>query len=304
MMDGRDNSQMHTRHLGEVSLSNTAPLEPLATGPLEIETPWVVEMRVVGTANTIQVQVRESMTIGRSDSDQRIFPEIDLLPYNAFNQGVSRRHAVIELVDGRLFLKDLNSTNGTRLNNVPLKPHEPYRLRHGDQLTIGQLRLQLLFAVVPAHDITTRFKITDALKHQTQELAKLAHNKHILVIEDDPSVGEVFRLSLERAAFKVTYVNSVVNALSIVIQGMPDAIVLDLMLPDFNGLDFLRYVRKNNPHPHVPILVVSASSGTFKVNQAMDAGADTFLAKPVSVEELVNGVSKLLGLPVASLETT
>lgn len=300
MPQRHDSTEVNTRHLVETpQLSNTAPLKPLGTGPLDLELPWVVELRVVGTASMIQAQVRDTMLIGRSDSEQQIFPEIDLLPYNAFGLGISRKHALIKTKDGRLYIEDLNSTNGTRLNNVPLHGGQEYRLRHGDQLTLGQMRLQVLFAVVPAHDVTMRIKVPANIQRQTQELAKLGHNKHILIIEDDPSVSEVFRVTLERGGYKVSAVNSVVNALSIVIQGMPDAIVLDLMLPDFNGLDFLRYVRKNNPHPHVPILVVSAASGGFQTAQALDTGADMFLPKPVSVEELVASVSKLVGLQVA-----
>jgi CheY-like chemotaxis protein len=292
-----DPPKTKTRHLEGAPIS-TAPLVASTTGPLDMGLPWVIEMRVVGTPSTIQAQVKESMLIGRGDVDQQVFPEIDLLPYGAFTLGVSRRHAVIDTREGRLFIKDLNSTNGTRLNNVPLQPFEQYRLRHGDQLMLGQMKLQVLFTVVPVHDQTGRYGLSRGLETQTQELARLAHNKDILIIEDDLSVAEVFRASLERAAYKVAIVNSVVNALNVVLQKMPDAIVLDLMLPDFNGLDFLRYVRKNNPHPHVPIIVVSATSGGFQTNQAIEAGADAFLSKPVSVEDLVSAISRAVGLPL------
>ncbi len=294
--------QLLTRPLAGIEPSpanNTAPLHPAVTGPLDTSLPWVIELRVVGTASTLQARVQADMVIGRSDNDQRIFPEIDLLPYNAFAMGVSRKHAVIEVFEGRLYLKDLNSTNGTRLNNVPLQPHQRYRLRHGDQIMIGQLRLQVLFAVVPAHDVTSQVPTTENLNRQTQELARLQHHKHLLIVEDDQSVAEVFRVTLERAGYHVTCVTSVVNALSVVIQGMPDVIILDLMLPDFNGLDFLRYVRKNNPHPHVPIIAISASSSAYQKAQALDAGADSFMPKPVSVEDIVQSVSRLVGLQPA-----
>jgi CheY-like chemotaxis protein len=290
-----DQTPAQTNHLSDIQLT-TAPLTMATTGPLDLTLPWVIEMRIVGTPSTLQVQVRETMLIGRGDIEQQIFPEIDLLSYNGFALGVSRKHAVIETQEGRLYLKDLNSTNGTRLNNVPLQPFEQYRLRHGDQIMFGQMKVQVLFAVVPNHDQTGRYIKTGALQTQTQELARLAHNKTVLIVEDDPNVAEVFRLMLERAGYKVTIVNSVVNALSVVLQKMPDAIVLDLMLPDFNGLDFLRYVRKNNPTTHVPVIVVSASSSSFQTAQAIEAGADAFLAKPVSVEDLIATVTKAVGL--------
>ena len=304
MSSSFDPNNVYTRHLGGIDIS-TAPLEPLATtGPLDLSLPWVIDMRVVGTPNTIQVQVRESMLIGRSDAEQQVFPEIDLVPFNAFAHGVSRRHALIEIQDSRLFIKDLGSTNGTHLNGVQLKAHEPYRLRHGDQIMLGQLKLQVLFAVVPMHDVTGRYRMSDALIGQTQELARLAHNKLVLVIEDDLSVADVFRNSLGSAGFRVRQVNSVVNALSAFLQETPDAIVLDLMLPDFNGLDFLRYVRKHNPELRVPVIVVSASAGSFQATQAVDAGADAFLTKPVSVEDLVAVISRAVGLEPSSPPAT
>ncbi len=304
MTSSFDPKSVYTRHLGSIDIS-TAPLKTSAvTGPLDLSLPWVIDVRVVGTPNTIQVQVRESMLIGRSDADQQVFPEIDLLPFNAFAHGVSRRHAVVEIQDSRLYIKDLGSTNGTHLNGARLKPHEPYRLRHGDQLTLGQMRLQVLFAVVPMHDITGRYRMTEALKTQTQELARLAHNKLVLVIEDDMSVAEVFRSSLSSAGFRVRQVNSVVNALSAFLQETPDAIVLDLMLPDFNGLDFLRYVRKHSPDLRLPVIVVSASSGSYQAAQAIDAGADAFLTKPVSVEDLVAVISRAVGLEPQSPPTS
>ncbi|MCL4246628.1 MAG: response regulator [Anaerolineae bacterium] len=295
-----DSSNMHTRHLAESKLP-TGPVSAGNSGPLDLSLPWVIEMRIVGTPSLIQVQVGDKMVIGRSDAEQGVFPEIDLLPYNAFGQGVSRRHAVIETHDGRLYIKDLDSTNGTRLNGGLLTPHEPARLRHGDQLSFGQLRVQVLFAVVPMHDMTGRYHMPENFKKQTQELARMEHNKRILVIEDDLSVAEVFSATLDRAGYNVTHVNNVVNALSMVIQNMPDVIVLDLMLPDFNGLDFLRYVRKNHPHPRVPIIVVSAASGGFQTNQAIEAGADVFLTKPVSVEDLLHASTKAVGLRMSGI---
>src|SRR5690606_1098067 len=74
---------------------------------------------------------------------------------------------------------------------------------------------------------------------------KLAgQGKRILIIEDDQAVGEIFRLALEQEGYAVTVVNDVTKALGVVFQGMPDAIVLDLLVPDANGLDLVRYVRK------------------------------------------------------------
>jgi two-component system KDP operon response regulator KdpE len=63
------------------------------------------------------------------------------------------------------------------------------------------------------------------------------------------------------------------------------------MLPDMNGLDLVRYVRKQHGQTHVPMLVVSGATGGFQMNRALEAGADVFLGKPVAVDELVQAVS-------------
>jgi len=195
-------------------------------------------------------------------------------------------------------VRDLNSTNGTRLNNVLCKPGEEYRLRHGNELTLGTLRLQVSFAVVPALTDTQR---VGATTKETAHPSASGNGKRILVIEDDNDVGNVFRMALEYAGYKVLLVNDVTKALGVVFQGMPDAIILDLMLPDMNGLDLVRYVRKQKTQKHIPMLVVSGAIGGFQMNQALAAGADAFLGKPVAVEELVQAVANAVkvGMPPA-----
>ncbi|MBI1259516.1 MAG: response regulator [Chloroflexi bacterium] len=291
-------SQVNTRHL---KLPNVeAPITPSATGPLDLKRPWVVEFRVVGTASTLQVRVGDAMMIGRGDTASGYAPEVDLTAFDAFAKGVSRKHAMITIKDQRLMVRDLNSTNGTRLNNVVCKPGEEYRLRHGNELMLGTLRLQVSFAVVPA--LTDTQRVPSATK-ETANPTVSGNGKRVLVIEDDHDVGNVFRMALEYAGYKVLLVNDVTKALGVVFQGMPDAIILDLMLPDMNGLDLVRYVRKQKTPKHIPMLVVSGAIGGFQMNQALAAGADAFLGKPVAVEELVQAVGNAVKLGAPSPST-
>lgn len=281
------NFTMNTRHL-KVPTSSPTVAAPRATGPLDRSLPWVIELRIVGTASTVQTQVQDKMLIGRADAERKISPEIDLGPFRAFANGVSRQHAMILIKDERLYIKDLGSTNGSRLNGALCEPEQEYRLRHGDELTLGQLRLQILFAVVPVTEAKTQTAEAPAAPVTIPANGK---GQHILVIEDDKDVGVVFRMALEKAGYVVTVVETVTKALAVVFQKMPDAIILDLMLPDMNGLDLVRYVRKQHQQPRVPMLVVSGATGGFQMNQAMEAGADVFLGKPVAVDELVKAVS-------------
>ncbi len=66
-------------------------------------------------------------------------PEIDVTPFNGRDKGVSRRHAEFVTIEGQLYVRDLGSTNGTRLNSQLLQPHRAYCLREGDLLQCGNL---------------------------------------------------------------------------------------------------------------------------------------------------------------------
>lgn len=278
-------SDRETRYLDRPRTETPAPLR--ATGPLDEELPWVIEFRVVGTASTIQVQVQEAMTIGRSDPQRGVYPDVDLGPHGAQHRGVSRQHAVIIARENRIAVKDLGSVNGTRLNGRVMTPDQEYRLRHGDELEVGELKLQVRFAVVPTLSGTRG----DTLNHAA--IPVIGKGQHVLVVEDDEDVGKVFSIALEHAGFRVSVANSVVSALGFVSHQLPDAIVLDLLLPDMSGLDLLRYVRKEFKR-HVPMIVVSGATGGFQANQAKDIGADVFLGKPISVEDLVRAVASFL----------
>jgi len=293
----------NTRLLTQSQPQDHTPMPVRTTSPLDV-VPWVLEFRVVGTASTIQVQVSESMNIGRSDADGNSQPEIDLTPHGAYTHGVSRRHAQILSKSDRITIKDMNSTNGTRLNGYVLSPDHEYRLRHGDELTIGQLRLQVLFAVVPTSgDNTPMPGMLKTSKPEGENIPMVGTGQRVLVIEDDSDVASVFRLALEHAGFDVTVYNNGGAALTAVSARLPDAIVLDLMLTDVSGPDLIRYVRKQEGGADVPMLVVSGATGGFQMNQALEAGANLFMGKPVNVHELVQTVGNLIGKQQAATAT-
>lgn len=277
-----------TRHLDIPDTGTYMPVRA-TTGPLEEALPWVIEFRVVGTTSTIQAQVHEAMIIGRSDPQRGIYPTVDLTEHGARNGGVSRQHAIIMVKDNRIKIRDLGSINGSKLNGYVLVPHEDYRLRHGDELEIGQVKLQVRFAVVPTVNGTS-----EVSKSDHQSLPVVGHNEHILIVEDDRDVAKVFSIALQHMGFRVTIMENAVSALGFVTQQLPDAVILDLMLPDMNGLDLVRYVRKQPKGGDLPMIVCSGATGGFQINQAKEAGANLFLGKPVTVEELSKAVASVL----------
>lgn len=273
-----------TRHLKPSQKGRLMPKRE--TSPLDSQLPWVMEFRVIGTASTLQMQVRGSMVIGREDPEQNVYPEIDLTPFEAYRKGVSREHAVVVVRDDGLFIKDLGSTNGTRLNDFELLAGEQYRLRHGDEISIGQLRIQVGLTVVPA-------QLGDA-PMLPDDVPVVGSGQHVLVIEDDKEVGAVFTMALEQAGFSVTLANTAESGLGYITHQAPNVIILDLYLPDMNGLELLRYVRRQPQTKATPLLVVSSATGGYQKKEALEAGANNFLGKPINISELIQAVNDVL----------
>lgn len=90
------------------------------------------------------------VVVGRVPDDEAQGTDIhfDLTPFGAYHFGVSRQHAIIKLRDGYLYLEDLGSTNGTRINGFQLTTHQPYRMRDGDEIEFGKLRTSIRFRTV------------------------------------------------------------------------------------------------------------------------------------------------------------
>jgi pSer/pThr/pTyr-binding forkhead associated (FHA) protein len=82
--------------------------------------------------------------LGRSSEDQPEKPNIDLTEYGAYEKGVSRLHATIRKAGNSFQIVDLGSSNGTRLNGNRLAPQQAYPLLHGDILSLGKLKIQIL----------------------------------------------------------------------------------------------------------------------------------------------------------------
>ena len=83
----------------------------------------------------------EEICMGRRDPSHGAYPHLDLTPYGGRKRGVSRHHARIYQVGKHLFVEDLDSANGTLLNDRRITPYLPYPLRGGDRLQLGKLQL-------------------------------------------------------------------------------------------------------------------------------------------------------------------
>jgi hypothetical protein len=93
----------------------------------------------------LMVQIRHEVILGRVSEQTESSTSINLTPYGADELGVSRRHARLLRDDQAVYLMDLRSTNGTRLNGEPLPLSVEKRLRDGDEITLGRLKMYVYF---------------------------------------------------------------------------------------------------------------------------------------------------------------
>lgn len=112
----------------------------------------------------------------------------------------------------------------------------------------------------------------------------MADEKTILLVEDDARLSEINRRALERAGYRVHAALTLAQARRLFAQAAPDAIVLDIRLPDGNGVDFLREIRERTG---APILLLTAVSGYQETLDGLAAGGDDYLNKPCDLNLLV-----------------
>jgi pSer/pThr/pTyr-binding forkhead associated (FHA) protein len=112
--------------------------------------PWRLLMQIGGdNQTTVGMEVSDTIVLGRTDPLTDFHPELDLTPYGGQENGVSRRHVTITQGGKALYVKDLGSTNGTRINGFQLEANQLYRLRDGDELELGRVRITVRFVRSP-----------------------------------------------------------------------------------------------------------------------------------------------------------
>lgn len=125
---------------------NTAEVNALlSAGTDQFDETMILRLEVEGSPTPILVYPREETSLGRRDPAGGTMPDVDLTSYAAYRMGVSRRHALFKLQDGRLQLVDLGSSNGTMLNGVKLAPHQPRMLHDGDSIMLGKMSLRVIY---------------------------------------------------------------------------------------------------------------------------------------------------------------
>lgn len=116
----------------------------------------------------------------------------------------------------------------------------------------------------------------------------------ILVIDDDLNLLQMVRLMLERVGHEVETSHKGAEGIERATRNPPDLAIIDIMMPGLNGYDVVRRLREHPVTARVPILILTARSQLMDKQTALDAGANAFLSKPVSAQQLIERVEAVL----------
>jgi two-component system KDP operon response regulator KdpE len=118
----------------------------------------------------------------------------------------------------------------------------------------------------------------------SSRLSHMADHSRILVVDDETQITRVLRTTLSSHAYDVRVANDGETALEIMKDWTPDLVITDLSMPNMDGLELTRRLRSNSK---VPIVILSVRGEERTKVQALDAGADDYVTKPFSMEELL-----------------
>jgi serine/threonine protein kinase len=104
----------------------------------------LVCLHIVDTGQVLDLELNREYLIGRKHKSQPILPDIDLSPFNAYEWGISRLHASLSVQMNQVIVSDIGSANGTWIAGERLPPDTPRKLKHGDVLHLGKLKVQVL----------------------------------------------------------------------------------------------------------------------------------------------------------------
>ena len=117
---------------------------------------------------------------------------------------------------------------------------------------------------------------------------------HIYIVEDDKNIREIEMFALKNSGYAVEEFENAKLFFSRTVEKVPDLVLLDIMLPDMDGLEIVKKLRSRPNTVRVPIILVTAKTTELDKVKGLDIGADDYLTKPFGVMELISRVKALL----------
>ena len=119
----------------------------------------------------------------------------------------------------------------------------------------------------------------------------MSRSKKVLIVDDDTNICELLRLYIEKDGYDTVIANTGTQAIRLFEQEKPDLIMLDIMLPELDGWQVCREIRKKSP---VPIIMLTAKGEVFDKVLGLELGADDYVVKPFEAKEIIARIRAVL----------
>jgi CheY-like chemotaxis protein len=118
--------------------------------------------------------------------------------------------------------------------------------------------------------------------------------KQVLVVDDDPLMHRLFQHHLEKAGYQMVSAKTGREGLDLASRQLPQLIVMDIMMPDMDGLEALRELKKGDATRNIPVIVITANGHHMARKESEQSGAAVFLTKPFSPMQLLTEIKRIM----------
>jgi two-component system phosphate regulon response regulator PhoB/two-component system alkaline phosphatase synthesis response regulator PhoP len=132
------------------------------------------------------------------------------------------------------------------------------------------------------------------LEIRRPEVFTQINQKNIVIIDDEPDIVELVSLHLNKAGYRVRSFENGTKALDYIQVNPPDMILLDLMLPDYDGLELCKMLKKDEKYGQIPVIMLTARNEEMDKVLGLEIGADDYITKPFSPREMLARIKAVL----------
>ena len=116
----------------------------------------------------------------------------------------------------------------------------------------------------------------------------------VLVVDDEPDIVEILSYNLIKENFEVSKAYNGYEAVSFALKNHPDLIIMDIRMPEMNGIEACRMIKKNEHMKDIPVLFLTADNDEYLSLSAVEAGGDHFVTKPIRPSILIGMIHELI----------
>jgi len=111
-------------------------------------------------------------------------------------------------------------------------------------------------------------------------------SRSVMIVDDSPGILSLYGFFFERQGYQTLKAEDSLSALEMLEESTPDLFILDVMMPEINGIELCQRIRSLPRHEHTPVIILSAFSDADIIQQSFAAGANDYLVKPIDPQEL------------------